>query len=317
MFPWRGRRASAADEAARRNLLTTQRDFLAARIGEAALAAHRGARAAYKDLWDAEVQVYSQWGEDGIIEFLCDCLDIARPRAVEFGAGNFVECNTRFLAEHRHASVVAVDARDDLVSSVQAMSLYWQTSLLPIQEWVTPETGPRLLSRAREFMGGIDLFSLDLDGNDYWVAEALDLYDVRIIVAEYNPLFGAHRAVTVPRDDHFDRAKVHFTWLYYGASIRAWLHLFGERGFTFLGTNRPGNNAFFCRTNCVAKIPLAGPATEDLTRYVDWRVRESRDPEGRLDYLSGPDRLSAIRDMPVVDVVTDQRLVVGDLDKPV
>jgi hypothetical protein len=107
-------------------------DPLRTRIGEASLLAQKAAQPSFRNLWDAEVQVFSQWGEDGIIDFLCDCMGLAKPRALEFGAGNFLECNTRFLAEHRHASVVAVDARKDLTAAMKALPLYWQTTIIPI-----------------------------------------------------------------------------------------------------------------------------------------------------------------------------------------
>ena len=287
-------------------------DPLRARIGEAALLAQKAARPAFRHLWDAEVKVYSQWGEDGILDYLCDCLDIIRPRSLELGVGNFLECNTRFLAEHRAGSVVAVDARTDLSTTMRALPEYWRTSIWAFEEWITPESVSGMLSRARVLMGGVDVLSLDIDGNDYWVAEALDFSGVQIIVVEYNPLLGHRLPVSVPRDDGFDRRRAHPSWLYYGASLRAWIHLFHGNGFTFVGTNRQGNNAFFCPSARLAEIPLATPELEDLTRFVDWRVRESRGDDGRLSYLSGADRTEAIGSMPLIDVATERRLSVAE-----
>lgn len=280
------------------------------RSGTAGILAGRAARGTFRDLWDAEVSVFSQWGEDGILDFLCEALHLARPNVVEFGVGNFLECNSRFLAEYRNARVMAVDAQDDLTSTLRRLPILWRTTIEVRQEWITPDTAPRLLAEAKKMFGGVDIMSLDIDGNDYWVAERLDLSGVTIIVVEYNPIFGAARAVTVPRNDSFSRGREHFSNLYYGASLSAFISLLAERGFSFVGTNRVGNNAFFIPTARRAEVLLPDPAS-DLARYTDWRVRESRDESGMLTYLSGPERLRLIGDLPLVDTINGSQLTVA------
>jgi hypothetical protein len=284
----------------------------AATAGAAAIMAQRAARPAFRHLWDAEVPVYSQYGEDGILDYLLDFLDLARPRVVEFGAGDFTECNTRFLAEYRSAAVMAVDARDDLTAKVARLPVNWRTTILVRQSWITPDTAPQLLKEAQAAFGGVDLVSLDIDGNDYWVLESLALDDISVVVAEYNPLFGGLHRVSVPRDDHFDRTRAHYSWLYYGASLPAMVGLLAERGFTFLGSNRACINAFFVRSDHLSGFPLSIPDSQDLRRYTDWRVRESRDRSGQLDFRTGTERLAAVADLPLVDTTTGAALVVQD-----
>lgn len=283
------------------------------RAGVAAILAQRAARQSFVHLWDAEVSVFSQWGEDGILDFLCDHAGLVKPRAVEFGAGNFHECNTRFLAEYRSASVMAVDGRDDPVASVDALSVKWRTAVIARHEWITPVSAAGILRDARAAFGGVDLVSLDIDGNDYWVAEALPLDGEAVVVVEYNPLLGGELPVSVPRDDRFDRTVAHYSWLYYGASLPAFVNLFTERGYTFAGANRAGSNAFFLRGDLASGFPLTLPDPADLSPYVDWRGRESRDQAGRLDYLTGDDRLSVIADLPLVNTVANQTVRVADV----
>jgi hypothetical protein len=286
--------------------------FLRYQSGVAAILAQRSARNSFRYLWDAEVSVYSQWGEDGILDFLCDFLNLSKPRAVEFGAGNFRECNTRFLAEYRSASVVAIDCHEDLVSSVQSMPVNWRTTVIPRQEWITPTNAPTLLSEAQTSLGGVDIVSLDIDGNDYWVAESLPLEGVSVIVVEYNPLFGPIYPVTIPRDDNFDRTRAHFSWLYWGASLRAFVNLLSERGFSFMGSNRAGSNAFFVRSCHIDSYPLELPSTGNLMCFTDWRARESRDRSGNLDFLSGNDRVAVMGELPLINVTTGERMSVLD-----
>jgi hypothetical protein len=283
--------------------------------GVAAILAQRSARSSFRHLWDAEVSVYSQWGEDGILDYLCDVLGLHKPRAVEFGAGNFVECNTRFLAEYRSASVVAIDGRKDLKTSIMSMDVHWRTTVIPREIWITPVNAPSLLREAQESLGGVDIISLDIDGNDYWVAQSLPLEEVSVVVVEYNSLFGSTYPVTVPRDDYFDRAKAHYSWLYFGASLRAFVDLMSGRGFTFLGSNRAGSNAFFVRGSLLGGYPLEPPAT-DLACHTDCRVRESRDHSGKLNFLSRKDSIAVIGRLPLVNASTGARLSVLEANNP-
>jgi len=265
----------------------------------------------FEHLWDAEVKVFSQWGEDGILDYLCEELGISKPKVLEIGAGNFRECNSRFLAENRNASVFAVDGRDDLSSAINQKSLRWKTHIFSMQEWITPENINNVIKIAQESMLGIDIFSIDLDGNDFWILDEANLHGVSIVVVEYNPLFGSKLEVSVPRDDKFDRTTKHFSWLYYGASIKAFIKTLSQKSFVFVGTNRVGSNGFFVRQSIVNNIKLKLP--RDLSLYVDWRVRESRDQQGTLNYLCNDSRIDQIKDMPLINLLDGSEIQVKDL----
>lgn len=279
-------------------------------IGQAAMLSSRSNSENFKSLWDAEVKVYSQWGEDGILDYLCERVGLSKPRVLEIGAGNFSECNSRFLAENRNASIFAVDGRDDLKSSIERGSLLSKNHIFGFQTWVSPTNVNDIISKAQNSIGKIDIFSLDLDGNDYWILQEAILESVSIVVVEYNPLFGHQRAVSVPRDDDFDRKKKHYSWLYYGASLKAFDRLLEQKDFRFIGTNRVGNNAFFVRENLVAQIPLI--PSKDYSIYTDWRVRETRSKDGRLTFDSGYDRVAHIRTLVLVDVETGEEISIGE-----
>jgi len=279
--------------------------------GQSAVLASRLNYSKILHLWDAEVKVYSQWGEDGIIDYLCEQLGVSKPKILEIGAGNFTECNSRFACQFRNASVFAVDGRLDLMHVVNTHHLRWQTHLFAENHWVTPDNAFQIELNARSKMGGIDVLSLDLDGNDYWILGSLSLESVSIVIVEYNALFGDRFAVTVPRNDNFDRSSEHWSLLYYGASIKAFIELLKNKGFQFIGTNRVGNNAFFVSDSKVDQIPLRG--STDLGIYTDWRIREARDSSGKLSFASGEERLVPILGLPLVDITTGNTLKVGDV----
>ena len=280
-------------------------------VGQAAVMSSRSNSQNFENLWDAEVKVFSQWGEDGILDFLCEKIGISKPNIIEIGAGNFMECNSRFIAEFRNANVIAVDGRDDLTTAVKASPLYWKSNIIPIVEWVTPDNINRIMDIGEEQFGKVDIFSIDLDGNDYWILRDVSLLNVAIVVLEYNPIFGASLKVTIPRNDEFDRYKSHFSGLYYGASLQAFIDLMLAKGFDFVGTNRVGNNAFFVHSRYVNKFDF--DTKSNYNKYVDWRIRESRSPKGELTYLSGSERLKVINDLPLMDLNTMQMHTVGKL----
>lgn len=173
-----------------------------------------------------------------------------------------------------------------------------------------PDNINYIISHAIEKIGDLDILSLDLDGNDYWILREADLNKISIIVVEYNPLFGSKLEVTIPRDDNFDRTKKHFSWLYFGASIKAYISLLNEKGFVFIGTNRAGNNAFFLKKNLEGDFPLK--ARSDLSDYTDWRVRESR--SGVKSFLSGNERVLVMHEMILFDLVNGCDITVGQVN---
>ena len=114
---------------------------------------------------------------------------------------------------------------------------------------------------------------------------------------EYNSVFGPDKAWTVPYDPKFYRTNYHSSNLCFGASLSALCDLAEEKGYAFVGCNSHGNNAYFVRKGHLRGLrPLS--AQEG---YVESKFRESRDPQGQLNYLSGKNRLETIRGLQVFD----------------
>lgn len=267
----------------------------------------------FKCLSDSEFKVFSQWGEDGILNYIFEVLGLTKPRIMEVGASNFIECNSRFAAEHRNARVYAVDLNPELTSTVQAMDLSWKNHIFPVKEKITPENIQSHERQANELMFGIDLVSFDIDGNDYWCLEKMFLKNVSVVVVEVNPLFGDKINVTVPRNDSFDRTKSHFSNLFFGMSYKASLTLLGKKGFTCIGSNLAGNNIFFVRKEFADKFEQVlndGLPTVWVNR---WDVRESRNKEFSLNYLSNSDRLNQILECTVYDLDLNQNVILREL----
>ena len=152
------------------------------------------------------------------------------------------------------------------------------------------------------FNKDIDLFSLDIDGIDYWVLEKLPNEFSKIIVVEYNAIFGDKLMVSVPNIKGFQRYKYHYSYLCFGASLKALINLLNKKGYIFLGTNLLRTNAFFVLKKFKDKINLDLSNTNHLNKHVDSQIRESRNKKGILNYLSGKNRIKEIENCEVVDL---------------
>jgi hypothetical protein len=289
-------------------------ELLSFQIGSSTLALRDIGYATRKYLWDWELRIFSQWGEDGIIDFVVKRLEMQNVRILEIGSGNFKECNSRFAAEHLGASVVAVDSRDDLISTVKSMDIYWKGQIFPRKIYVTPENIQEIFGEAHQVMTGVDILSLDIDGNDYWVLQNLKLSNVRCVIVEINPLFGAKDAISIPRNDNFDRTTAHHSWLYFGMSFQAAKKLMRDQGFELIGSNRVGNNLFFIRDSDAELFSDCILTASEFREAKYWRIRESRDETGNLTHLSVQESLKLIGDCKVQDVFTQEIKTINELE---
>lgn len=259
-------------------------------------------------LAQAEFRVFSQWGEDGIIEWLLQHIPVSSRRFVEFGVENFAEANCRFLLQNRSWRGLVMDGSEKNIKDIQASDLYWQHDLTAACEFVTAETIDATLSR-HGFSGRVGVLSIDIDGNDYWVWERIVAIDPDIVICEMNGVLGDLHPITVPYNPLFQRTKAHASGLYFGASLGALKHLAERKGYLFLGTTSSGVNAFFVRND------LAGGVASSLSvaKGFPSRHRDSRNERNELTFIRGAERAKVIADMPVVRVDSGETVRLGDL----
>lgn len=260
-------------------------------------------------LGDYEFKVFSQWGEDGIIQHLVGHLDIASRTFIEFGIEDFSESNCRFLMMKDHWQGYVVDGSEANIRRLRSSYYFWRYPLAAQAAFVTRENVDALL-RQSGFGTQPGLLSVDLDGVDWHVLAALRHWRPGILVVEYNDVLGFDRAVSVPYDPAFVRAGAHFSNLYWGASLPAFAHLAEEMGMALVGVNAAGSNAFFVRRELLNE--RVTETTLDACRGTA-SFSDSRDAAGRLTFVRGAARRDGIADLPLVDVVSGMTLRVGDL----
>lgn len=249
-------------------------------------------------LRDVEFSVSSQWGEDGILEWIISHFRDIPQIFIEFGVENYTECNTRFLLQNRNWRGLVIDSSASHVSFIKNDPLSWKHQLSAIQAFITKDN-INALFQSQGFEGEIGLLSIDIDGNDFWVWDNITCIAPWIIIVEYNAVFGDCLPLTIPYDENFMRGNAHFSNLYYGASISAFEHIASRRGYSLLGSNGAGSNAFFVRDDFLELF-----AGIQDRRPLPSRFREGRTPKNALSYLSGIDRGSVISHLPLLDVST-------------
>jgi hypothetical protein len=260
-------------------------------------------------LEDYEFKVFSQWGEDGIIQYLASHARLISRSFIEFGIEDFSESNCRFLLMKDYWDGFVIDGSPANIERLQQSYYFWRYPLKAECAFITTDNVGELLDRSG-FGRRVGILSVDVDGNDWHLLERLGDWQAGIVIVEYNGIFGNDRAVTVPYDPAFVRNAKHPSNLYYGASIRAFQHLLAPRGYVLAGTNKTCSNAFFVHesamTDAIPRLDIADLRAGPL-------FRESREPDGSMTFLSGEDRWRKIAQMPLVDVISGEHLTVGAL----
>jgi hypothetical protein len=246
-----------------------------------------------------EYQAFSQAGDDGIIQHLVRVVPISERTFVEFGVQNYLESNTRFLLMKDNWSGLILDGSQKNIDFIQSDSIYSRHALQAECAFVTTANINQILENHAPSSKAIGLLSIDIDGNDYWIWKAIHSAEPAIVVTEYNFRFGPSRAVTVPYDENFVRARAHYSNIYYGASLKALWILAREKGYDLVCCNSYGNNAFWVRKD------LRPPSLRSLTSeeaYCAGKFREARNTEGRLTFLSLEEEQAILNTLPLVEI---------------
>lgn len=247
---------------------------------------------------DYEFQVFSQWGEDGIISYLVNNLDIENNFFIEFGVENYLESNTRFLLKKFNWSGLVIDSSQKNIDYIKKDKIYWQYNIKALCEFISRENINKIFLE-NVSQKNIGLLSIDIDGNDYWVWKAISSIDPSIVIIEYNSIFGSSKKYTVPYNKNFERNKAHYSNLYYGASLPALVKLGKEKGYALVTCNSAGNNAFFVKEN------LLNEKVKELSikeAFQERKFRESRDKNNKLAFLNSAEEKKLISHLPLEEV---------------
>jgi hypothetical protein len=249
-----------------------------------------------------EYRVYSQWGDDGIIQYLVHKLNIENKKFIEFGVGNYFESNTHFLLVNNNWSGYVIDGSQKCMDIVKDSPFFWRYDLKLKTAFINKDNINNLLSESN--FSNIGLLHIDLDGNDYWILNAIDMkkYSPDILILEYNSNFGAERQITIPYNPLFSCIDGHHSGQYFGASLAALNSIAMDKGYYFIGCNLAGNNAYFIKNKYQSVIKPVSL----IKGFTSAKSRDERDSEGNLLFSSRESSIEAIRGLPVFNILTNQ-----------
>ena len=254
-----------------------------------------------------EFSTFSQWGDDGIIDWLISNLKFKNKKFVEIGIQDYWECNTRFLLKKRNWNGLIIDMSKDYIQKIKKQDIYWKHNLTAKQVKISKENINKILVD-NNFNKNIGLLSLDIDSNDYWVIEAMNV-SPGIIVCEYNGIFGDNYKITVPYKKNFNRTKEHYSNLYYGCSINALISLMYKKGFVFIGTNSAGNNAYFLKKK---NFNIIKNKIRQKKIFLP-KFRESRGTNNQKTFLSIEKSINLIKNKYVYDLSKKRLIKIKEL----
>lgn len=192
-----------------------------------------------------EFSGFSQNGEDGILDVLRRQLKNSNRYFIEIGAADGIENNTGWMLVAEKYNGVLIEGSPHLVERAKRTVVGYSIGAEIHNMFVTKESVCDL--KGMSIYHDPDVFSLDIDGNDYYIAQAI--FDAgfrpKIFVVEYNSVYGLERSMTIEYQPTFVFTQAHPTHLYYGVSILGWRKFFGQHGYRFVTVDRNGVNGFF------------------------------------------------------------------------
>jgi hypothetical protein len=194
---------------------------------------------------DTGYRVYSELEEDGMLLFLFAVLGTKNKTFVDIGSADGINSHCANLAINFGWHGLFIDGSEEKIEQGRKFySTLVDTSLYPPKFMcarVTRENVNQLISNAG-FQGTVDLLSVDIDGNDYWVWDALECVRPRVVIIETHVEFG-YRNIVVPYDKDHVYPGNHPD--YHGASPVAMEKLASQLGYRLVGANRFGFNTIY------------------------------------------------------------------------
>ena len=211
------------------------------------------------------IKIYSQNDEDGIILYILKHIGVKTKKFVEVGVENGIECNTTNLLKNFNWSGAQIEGNKKLYNNakIQLKKVLGKKikNLKLLNIFVTKKNINQIL---KKYSGKeIDLLSIDIDGNDFWIWKAINCVKPRLVVIEYNSFFGPNISATIKYNskfswDHYNNKP------YYGASLKALEKLGKQKKYSLVGVDKNGVNAFFIRNDLAKNINLKSKKTEDI-----------------------------------------------------
>ena len=195
-----------------------------------------------------EFKIFSQHGEDGLLAFAFSQIGTTNKSFIEFGFGNGQECNCANLILNFGWNGLFIDGnKTGVQSAIKYYAKQIHNKRLKIEHAFITKENINDIFLKNGMSGEIDLLSIDIDGNDWWVWDSITVINPRIVIVEYNASLGFTASKSIVYDSSFYRFDIHKSGFYHGASLKALERLGTRKGYNFVGCSSDGLNALFVR----------------------------------------------------------------------
>jgi hypothetical protein len=204
-------------------------------------------------------RVYSQSDEDGILHEIVRRIGAGSRTFVEIGTGDGLENNTLFLLTQGWRGLWIEGSRRRVATARKNLGVLVTDGRLRVEQQFV--TAANIDEKVRRLVPApeVDLLSVDIDGNDYYILRAIQSIVPRVIIAEYNAKFPPDVSWVMEYNEahRWDESD------YFGSSLKALETLLAERGYSLVGCNLLGCNAFFVRSELATDPPFCSPFTAE------------------------------------------------------
>lgn len=225
---------------------------------------------------DTGFRVYSQNDEDGILLYIFSLIGFTNKTLLDVAFASPVNSNsTNLLCNWGFYGLLLEGSPEGIANSRKFFAAHPDTLIYPPkieQAWVTVENINQIIWN-NNVSGEIDLFSLDVDGIDYWLWKSLTVVQPRVLVVEAAAFLDRGYSITVPYQPDFDRHKIHED--FHGASISAFIKLGREKGYRLVACNKFGFNLFFVR-NDIGSTVLPEITIDDCYYFEPQNLKQRR-----------------------------------------
>ena len=202
------------------------------------------------DITDSGFSIYSQFDEDGIMLYVFGVIGFTSRKFVDIGGGDgLFGNNSANLINNFGFHGLFIDYNEDANRmGEEYYSKKMSTFLYPPKFVIAKVNRDNINSLIKDSgcEGEVDLLSIDIDGNDYWIWDAINVISPRVVVVETHVEFGMNNIV-VPYDADYFYPGEHPD--YHGASPVAMAKMAKRKGYRLVGNNRYGFNTFYVRND--------------------------------------------------------------------
>jgi len=198
------------------------------------------------DLATSELRLFSQNGEDGVLHAILAAIGDSNKYFVEFGVGDGWSCNSRLLAEVFDWQGLFIEVDEQEYSALKQR--YCNSNIVRCEKAAVTPSNINELFRSFHVPKDLGVLSIDIDGQDYWVWNALDkAYQPDVVIIEFNSALDPKLPI-VEQEGLAPGLPLTATW---GASIMALTRLAKEKGYRLVHIDMAGVNAFFVREKTI------------------------------------------------------------------